>query len=611
MRKLFLVLIILVCNLAFAQQGWFLQSSPTTNSLSDVFFINPQTGWACGVAGTIIKTTNGGANWTSITPFTTNNLNAIRFSDANIGYVAGGLQTTYPMCIDNDILAKTTNGGETWTTLLSNNTWDIFYDLAVINKDTLFATYAGTDEYCMANSGGVSQTLNSGSNWSYIYGGWVKGISFINSTTGWFSYFSMGDVLRGIFKVYKTTNTGLNWNPIYGDTAMGGSTIGKIRFADANNGYCLNRMLRKTTNGGVNWQKVDSATTYNIKSFAFANKDTLWIIRGPGTVLRTNNSGTNWTQQLTAGAALNTVYFVDKNTGWCVGSSGTIYKTITGGTEDMDFATYFPMHTGDNFVYYEWNWPYPNNGTRFKARITKDTVMNAHKYFYLTNFPDIGTGWVRYDSSRTNLLYYFPNANCSGYANDKIIDSLGARLNNQVNGCVYHWSYTRCEDTANQTLFNNYNVKAKSFRHDGLMLAHTRYAKNFGISSFDAGEPPPSTYFVSLVGCYINGILYGDTLLTNVTQISSEIPSGYSLSQNYPNPFNSTSNFKFEIAKLINVKIAVFDVSGREVEILVNEQLQPGTYTTQWNASAYSSGVYFYKITAGDFVETKKMLLVK
>ena len=120
-------------------------------------------------------------------------------------------------------------------------------------------------------------------------------------------------------------------------------------------------------------------------------------------------------------------------------------------------------------------------------------------------------------------------------------------MNNQVNSCVYHWSYTRCEDTAYFTLFNNYNVKTKSFRHDGLALAHTRYAKNFGILSYDAGEPPPSEYFVSLKGCYINGVVYGDTLLTNVSQISSEIPKSFSLSQNYPNPFNPVTKIRFDI----------------------------------------------------------------
>jgi hypothetical protein len=96
-----------------------------------------------------------------------------------------------------------------------------------------------------------------------------------------------------------------------------------------------------------------------------------------------------------------------------------------------------------------------------------------------------------------------------------------------------------------------------------------------------------------------------------IQNISTEIPSSYSLSQNYPNPFNPTTNIKFAIPKNEFVKITVFDILGKELETLVNEQLAPGTYETNWNASNYPSGIYFYKLSAGDFSETKKMLLLK
>jgi hypothetical protein len=96
-----------------------------------------------------------------------------------------------------------------------------------------------------------------------------------------------------------------------------------------------------------------------------------------------------------------------------------------------------------------------------------------------------------------------------------------------------------------------------------------------------------------------------------IKPISSEIPKDYSLSQNYPNPFNPTTKFKFQISKLSDTKITVFDVLGREVETLVNQQLQPGTYEVDWNASNFSSGVYFYKLETNRFSNVKKMVLVK
>jgi hypothetical protein len=96
-----------------------------------------------------------------------------------------------------------------------------------------------------------------------------------------------------------------------------------------------------------------------------------------------------------------------------------------------------------------------------------------------------------------------------------------------------------------------------------------------------------------------------------IQNISTEVPSAYSLSQNYPNPFNNTSNLKFQISKLSDVKIIVYDVMGREVQMLVNETLQPGTYETTFDGSKLTSGVYFYKLTSGDFSETKRMLMIK
>ncbi len=99
--------------------------------------------------------------------------------------------------------------------------------------------------------------------------------------------------------------------------------------------------------------------------------------------------------------------------------------------------------------------------------------------------------------------------------------------------------------------------------------------------------------------------------ITGVNQVNNTVPEVYSLSQNYPNPFNPSTNIKFAIPQAGNVKMVVFDVLGREVVTLVNEFRQAGNYVVDFNASALSSGVYFYRIDAGNFTQTKKMLLVK
>ena len=122
---------------------------------------------------------------------------------------------------------------------------------------------------------------------------------------------------------------------------------------------------------------------------------------------------------------------------------------------------------------------------------------------------------------------------------------------------------------------------------------------------------------------YVCGfVFYGGTSQTDlltlkysqlniVNPISSRLPEHFSLFQNYPNPFNPKSNIKFQIAKSGDVKLTVFDVLGREVAVLVNKELYPGTYEVEFDGSNYPSGVYFYKLDAGDFTQTKKMVLIK
>jgi len=108
-------------------------------------------------------------------------------------------------------------------------------------------------------------------------------------------------------------------------------------------------------------------------------------------------------------------------------------------------------------------------------------------------------------------------------------------------------------------------------------------------------------------------------MITSVERLSANVPLHFSLAQNYPNPFNPTTNFEFGISDLGFVSLKVFDVLGREVATLVNEERQPGIYRVTWDASKMPSGVYFYTLRAGDastrsargFVETKKMILTK
>ena len=98
-----------------------------------------------------------------------------------------------------------------------------------------------------------------------------------------------------------------------------------------------------------------------------------------------------------------------------------------------------------------------------------------------------------------------------------------------------------------------------------------------------------------------------------ISGMNTEIPGEFSLSQNYPNPFNPTTKIRFDISgsSAAQTSLSVYDLLGREVAALVNEELKPGTYEVNWDASNFPGGVYFYRISAGSFSETRKMILIK
>ena len=104
--------------------------------------------------------------------------------------------------------------------------------------------------------------------------------------------------------------------------------------------------------------------------------------------------------------------------------------------------------------------------------------------------------------------------------------------------------------------------------------------------------------------------------IIGVKQISSDIPSSFSLSQNYPNPFNPVTKIKFNLpvtgqGRALNIRLVIYDILGREIKTLVNKQLMPGSYEVEWNASNNPSGIYFYRLETEGFTQTRKMVLVK
>jgi len=132
----------------------------------------------------------------------------------------------------------------------------------------------------------------------------------------------------------------------------------------------------------------------------------------------------------------------------------------------------------------------------------------------------------------------------------------------------------------------------------------------------NSNDPPLYTKITAYIGFLIQEITtsathFIDTNTVSISQINSLVPAEYKIYQNYPNPFNPSTKIKFDVPKLSDVKLTVYDISGKEIEVLINNKLSPGSYEFKWDASKLSSGAYFYRIQSQDFIETKRMLLIK
>jgi hypothetical protein len=99
--------------------------------------------------------------------------------------------------------------------------------------------------------------------------------------------------------------------------------------------------------------------------------------------------------------------------------------------------------------------------------------------------------------------------------------------------------------------------------------------------------------------------------VVSAPDIDENLPVEYSLAQNYPNPFNPSTTIEYSLPEQSNVKIVIYDALGNQLEVLFSGQNSAGTHSLTWNADSYASGIYFYKMQANNFMQVRKMLLMK
>lgn len=565
MKKLFLALVFISVLLITGNLSsqWISQNTGTTNYMYSIFFSNGNTGWITGTPAIIRKTSNGGLNWTAQTstmPF--GSFNCVYFVNDFTGWIVGN------QVYDSTIILKTLNGGINWN-LQNTGGGKILYSCHFIDQNTGWAVGESS-----VYSAYIMKTTTGGASWNVqLNGGSPKLICcyFLNTGQGW---------AGGVNNLVHTSNSGLSW-----DTITSAYTVNGLYFIDGSTGYMAENSGRvmKTTNGGYNWLTSFSGGFGTLRAIKFVNASTGWACGMQGKILKTTNGGGTWYLQNTpTGQDFTSLSFITPLMGYAVGSGGVVTKTTNGGELPNSTVT---VH--------RYNINKPIGPTQF----TNDTV-NFNSYF--TN-----GGYTRYVKITLDTITNAINSNLEIFLihqnkTDTIVYRVGGNGNNFYN--------TVLNDSALIPIENGIPPYNGQYRPSRPLSQFINLTSN-GLWILKIYDIAKNT--TGVIKSWSITITY--TPSVGINQIENTVPEKFQLLQNYPNPFNPSTTIKFMLPKNSFVTLKIYDMLGREVETLINENLKPGIYETPFNTPAgLSSGIYFCSLFINDELsDTRKMILLK
>lgn len=360
--------------------------------------------------------------------------------------------------------------------------------------------------------------------------------------------------------------------------------------------------VHKSDDNGVSW----SQTSFNVTQPVHAMTSSVDVLlagtsSGHGVYYSTNN-GTTWIQ-----SSLNNK--VVRSLGTSLDPSPHVYA----GTNS--FGVYKSTNYGFN-----WTQTTLNNRDVYSLAVSENCIFagttNSNGVYVSDND---GSSWSLTSLNNQNVYALAVTLPPTNYVYAGTSNGVFRSTNNGSTWTQTLHNYIKAllvrgdsvfAGTASSGIFlsTNYGVNWSQL-NQGLGNGNATSIGSFCKTSFNA--PNTNYEFAGCDGASGTGIYRISVSFTAITTLTSEAPSRFLLGQNYPNPFNPITNIKFQIPNSADVKLAVFDITGREIETLVNEALQPGTYEADWEASKYSSGIYLYTLTSDNYRETKKMVLVK
>jgi len=379
-----------------------------------------------------------------------------------------------------------------------------------------------------------------------------------------------------------------------------GSSLKAVHFVSATTGWIggSNGTLMKTINGGASWVSQTVSTAGSVYDIHFTSSQTGIVCCGDGKIFKTVNGGADWVEKFGGGSfGLFGMQFRDNNHGYAVGGptfgSPVIKVTADGG------ETWYSMDITQNQL-----------RTVHFFSSGKGLVAGADgKIMKTTNG---GVDWHRvYTCPTGTVMKLFYASSSIGYA----VGSEGAFLKTteqDTNWTATHISGIPAYHSANSLYF--INSTEGWVVCEGGFIAHTSSGgNNFQLQNSGTTNDLNDVFFYNSS----HGFAVGDggvILSTNpVSGIENQTQTvnDFSLAQNYPNPFNNSTVIKYSIPQEGLVSLKVYNLLGEEVVRLVNDTKQTGHYEVSFDATGLPSGVYFYQLKTGSFVQTNKMLLVK
>lgn len=605
--------------------NWTQQVTPTANNLSTIKFIDASTGVAGGNNGTILITTNGGSNWNQASLPVNNSILSIDIKNSTI----------FASCSDGIVL-KSTNLGNVWSVI----------DYKVTTKpDITGISMISSNTYYSCGTGGFIRKSTDGGNTFTFQNNpaWVNlgKIYFYDSTQGWALSSNTNIVLR-------TINGGANWNMPNGTTQTLSWTL-KIPltyYTSSGNVFYQSSWNKKeifvtkantiyrSLDAGQTWNQIGTALPFGqiSNSLYVSSRDTnIFLVAIDSSndrdakVLRSTNYGQTWSTSFAGkrssdGTPLaidpshpDTVYYgMMDSTLFRSTNFGLSWSAV--GTQRFDNVCYIRvLNNNPNIILV---------GGRDNAPDTLATIFRSS---------DFGQSWTVVDFNSGE----FPELPC--IVTSTLTSTLYAAEFEGDNGGVKRstnlgitWSFINID---------NYVWGMDVAKDDPNVMVYADWGGGIGNSGFityDGGihftllpqigtqDGNFAVYFYNRNTLFLQQP-YGFYKLAatisvpiGIQPVSTEIPKQFSLEQNYPNPFNPATKIKFDIARLPDgqakqsaVNITIYDAIGREISNIVDERLNAGKYSVDWNAANYPSGVYFYRLQTDNFSETKKMILLK